>query len=106
MNSTKKIVKCSHTKRKRYVKQLLDGLRIEGIAPDVSDRLLLQAYIDDTITRNDLFAHTRQFATSSDYRRWQCNREAVKTDCNKRTMLADQLFLAEMRELIRRKDYK
>lgn len=91
--------------RERYVAQMLVSSRLEGLEPDETDKLLLQAYIDDKASLADLLAHARQFATLAAYEEWQRTHSQTSIDDPKSNTSHDQV-MAEIRALIERKHKK
>lgn len=57
----------SRAERNQHVERMLTNFRLEGIEPAIEDKMLLQFYIDGTISLDDLLAHARQFATAAAY---------------------------------------
>jgi hypothetical protein len=59
----------TRAERKQHVERMLTSFRLEGIEPAIEDKMLLQFYIDGTISLDDLLAHARQFAAAAAYER-------------------------------------
>ena len=55
----------SHADRERHVAQMLASSRLEGLEPDEAHQQLLQEYIEDTASLDDLLNHARQFAAEA-----------------------------------------
>lgn len=56
--------------REQHVQIMIDDLEVEGLQIGQSDRLMLKAYIDETISGTDLLAQAYQFKTMGDYHDW------------------------------------
>lgn len=91
-------------KKTRRVKYILACLRSESIEPDESDMVLIQAYIDGTISLKDLISHTLQFSTEMQYHEWIRDSNYLTGDNAQKTDLNNH-FLTEMVALIRRKHH-
>lgn len=57
----------TRTERKQHVERMLASFRLEGIEPAIEDKMLLQFYIDGTVSLDDLLAHAHQFAAAAAY---------------------------------------
>lgn len=90
------------TDRIRRVKRMLRILRSEKIEPDKSDIFLIQAYIDKSISLNDLILHAMQFSTEASYKKWICDKSKIDDDKSQISNLDDQ-FIEELQDQIRRK---
>jgi hypothetical protein len=55
----------SRADRERHVAQMLASSRLEGLEPDEAHQQLLQEYIEDTASLDDLLDHARQFAAEA-----------------------------------------
>lgn len=91
--------------RERHVAQMIASLQLEGLAPDESDQLMLQAYVYGEVTIEDLLAHARQFATLAAYEEWQRTNTQNLIDNPQRCISAKQV-MNEIQALIKRKSRK
>lgn len=57
----------TRAERKQHVERMLASFRLEGIEPAIEDKMLLQLYINGTLTLDDLLTHARQFAAAAAY---------------------------------------
>jgi len=55
----------SQAERKTHAMKMLSNMRLAGIKPVIEDKMLLQFYIDGTISLNDLLTHAHQFAVAA-----------------------------------------
>jgi len=53
------------------VQRMLDVLDLEGIQVDREDMIMLNAYVDETISELDLLAQSHQFQTMGAYHDWR-----------------------------------
>jgi hypothetical protein len=56
----------SRAERERHVAQMLANFRLEGFEPDPTDKRLQAAYIEGTVTLNDMLAHARAVVAKLD----------------------------------------
>jgi hypothetical protein len=91
--------------RERHVAQMIASSQLEGLAPDKSDQVMLQAYIDGVVTIEDLLAHASQFATLAAYEKWQRINAQNLIDNPQRCTSTKQV-MNEMQALIKRKKSK
>lgn len=54
----------SRSERERHVAQMLANFRLEGFEPDAADKRLQAAYIEGTVTLNDMLTHARSVAAN------------------------------------------
>lgn len=56
----------SRAERERHVAQMLANFRLERFEPDAADKRLQAAYIEGTVTLNDMLTHARAVAAKLD----------------------------------------
>ncbi|MEM8513696.1 hypothetical protein RCH14_003032 [Massilia sp. MP_M2] len=81
---------------------MIDRLALEGIKVGRGDKVMLRAYIDESVTGLDLLAQAHQFGTMDEYHDWWLtHQEAIlgTSDLN----ICVESILAEYEQFIRRK---
>ena len=91
--------------RERHVAQMIASSLLEGLAPDESDQVMLQAYVNGEVTIESLLAHARQFATLAAYEEWR-RANAQNLIDNPQRCISTKQVMNEMQALIKRKKSK
>lgn len=89
--------------RERHVAQMIASSQLEGLAPDKSDQVILQAYIDGKVSIGDLLAYARQFATLAAYDEWRRTHAEDPINDPQSCISADQV-MNEIHAFIKRKN--